>query len=223
VCGRIVQVWDEALGKFVQVYVPTWNDGYLKDVKARTDRAYNVPPGSSIGALVRRGDTELQVLRWGFPIEVQGARGPLRKEAFNTRIEEAQSRPLWRDLVGRSHAVVPAQGFYEWTDRGPLLIRRADADPMLLAAVTGPHQGQECLSILTCAPNAFMRALHDRMPVILEPSAVDPWLAAGESSLALAVASEAPLKARAVSARVGNVANEDASLLDAVPRQGTLG
>jgi putative SOS response-associated peptidase YedK len=40
----------------------------------------------------------------------------------------------------------------------------------------------ETCSILTTAPNALTSAVHDRMPVILEPDSYDVWLDPGMSS-----------------------------------------
>jgi putative SOS response-associated peptidase YedK len=75
---------------------------------------------------------------------------------------------------------VPASGFYEWRRRGggpkrPFLIRRKDRQPMGVAGLwetwTDPETGEVVTSctIITCAPNALMAELHDRMPVILDP------------------------------------------------------
>ena len=41
----------------------------------------------------------------------------------------------------------------------------------------------ETFTIITTTPNALVRPIHDRMPVILDESGVDEWLHAGEKVL----------------------------------------
>ena len=41
------------------------------------------------------------------------------------------------------------------------------------------RQGGRDLSILTTTPNAVTSAVHDRMPVILDPNSYDLWLDPG--------------------------------------------
>ena len=47
-----------------------------------------------------------------------------------------------------------------------------------------PGDVVETFAILTTEANAAMRALHHRMPVILEPGAAGAWLSGGEVPLA---------------------------------------
>jgi putative SOS response-associated peptidase YedK len=42
-----------------------------------------------------------------------------------------------------------------------------------------PGEGAPRFSILTCAPNAELQAVHDRMPVVLAPDAAEEWLRRG--------------------------------------------
>jgi hypothetical protein len=74
---------------------------------------------------------------------------------------------------------------------------------------------QSC-TILTCAPNEAMAALHDRIPVILDDADWPAWL--GEESatparlLSLLKPYEGRLKIWPVDRRVGNVRNKGAEL-----------
>jgi putative SOS response-associated peptidase YedK len=38
------------------------------------------------------------------------------KFTFNTRIEEAATKPMWRQVVKTSRCLVPAVGWYEWQE-----------------------------------------------------------------------------------------------------------
>ena len=68
---------------------------------------------------------------------------------------------------------------------------------------------------MTTIPNTVTAAVHDRMPVILSPDAYDVWLDPGFADVAAVSELLKPYDARMmksypVSARVGNVANDDA-------------
>ena len=69
-------------------------------------------------------------------------------------------------------------------------------------------------SILTTTPNAVISAVHDRMPVILDPEAYDLWLDPGMANVEAVSEMLKPYDARTmrcypVSTRVNHVANDD--------------
>jgi putative SOS response-associated peptidase YedK len=73
----------------------------------------------------------------------------------------------------------------------------------------------ESCSILTTTPNAVTSTVHDRMPVILDPSNYDVWLDPGFADAAALAELLKPYNARLmrsypVSARVNSVVNDDA-------------
>jgi putative SOS response-associated peptidase YedK len=70
-------------------------------------------------------------------------------------------------------------------------------------------------AILTTTPNAVTAAVHDRMPVILDPDSYDLWLDPGFNNVGAASEMLKPydaaaMRCYAVSARVNHVANDDA-------------
>ena len=69
-------------------------------------------------------------------------------------------------------------------------------------------------SILTTIPNAVTSAVHDRMPVIIDPDAYDLWLDPGMQNLAAISELLRPYDARLmrcypISSHVNHVANDD--------------
>ncbi len=73
--------------------------------------------------------------------------------------------------------------------------------------------------ILTTEPNDLLRAIHDRMPVIVDPADYDRWLAPeGAKPEAITALLEPypaePLAARPVGPAVNNAQNEGAACLD---------
>jgi putative SOS response-associated peptidase YedK len=72
----------------------------------------------------------------------------------------------------------------------------------------------ETCSILTTTPNAVTSAVHDRMPVILDPDSYDLWLDPGMTKAQFVTEMLKPYDARLmrrypVSSRINYVANDD--------------
>ncbi len=93
-------------------------------------------------------------------------------------------------FAGLARGLLPAGGWYEWTGQGRRRRQRwairAPGQPVIaLAAVWDVWQapgGTEVASFatVTCAPSAEVAAVHDRMPVILDPAAWPIWLGEAE-------------------------------------------
>lgn len=93
--------------------------------------------------------------------------------------------PLFGELISRQRCIVPVSGFYEWKTEGqrrrPFKIHLQNNAIMSVAGIwetwrPGTASERRSFSILTTAANRFMREIHDRMPVILDDSALDDWL-----------------------------------------------
>ena len=81
---------------------------------------------------------------------------------------------------------VPTTGFYEWDkDKRKLRFNRPDTPVLWLAGLYNDFAGERRFVILTTAANASMRAVHDRMPVILSADALSAWTS--DTDIALSV------------------------------------
>lgn len=117
--------------------------------------------------------TDAQPMRWGFKTDKSNS-------VFNARAESLRY-PIWRECLVLRRAVVPVGGFYEWTgtkgSKQAHAIQRADGQPMLFAALWEEHEELgRCFSIITTPATEWMKPLHDRMPLILEPAQAATWL-----------------------------------------------
>lgn len=145
----------------------------------------NVSPTEPIGVIVERGGVRhFELMRWGFiPSWVKDpGKFPL---LINARGETLADKPAFRNAVRRRRCIVPADGFYEWRREGrvkqPWLVTRKDGQPMALAGLWETYVGQDggeidTALIVTTFASGMISALHDRMPVILEPDDFDTWL-----------------------------------------------
>ncbi len=89
--------------------------------------------------------------------------------------------------------LIPADGFYEWRagkTKQPFCFEVRDGELFAFAGIWDRWQGGgiavETCSILTTTPNAVTSAVHDRMPVILDPDNYDLWLESGMRDVAAA-------------------------------------
>ena len=172
------------------------------------------------------------LVRWGFlPGFVKDPKDfPL---VINARSETVAEKASFRNALKRRRCIFIADAFYEWRrppgpkrkgapPAEPFLIRRQDGNPMALAGLwetwTGPN-GEEVdtACIVTTHANGPMAAVHDRMPVILEPQAFDRWLDcethdAGDAARLMHPADDDVLEFVPIGTDVNKVANDNASI-----------
>ena len=60
-------------------------------------------------------ELQLAMARWGLiPFWWKQPKPP--NFTFNTRIEEAATKPMWHEVVRTSRCLIPAVGWYEWEE-----------------------------------------------------------------------------------------------------------
>ena len=149
---------------------------------------------------------------------------------INAMAETVGIKPVFRDAFQRRRCIVPVDNFYEWKKLGPkekqpYAIALADRSLMALAGLweTWRSPAGETIrsfTILTTTPNELCGELHNRRPVILPAEIWSRWLgeepAEPDALKSLLVPYAGAMIAWPVSARVGNVKNNDASLIEPV-------
>ena len=165
---------------------------------------YNIAPATDV--LIVRG-TQASLAHWG-----------LRRRFANLRAETLAQKFPGPYRSGR--ALVPASGFYEWKTEGkrkqPYYFFSSTQALSALAAVW--ENGG--FSLITTEPNATLRNIHDRMPVIIAREDYAAWFA-GEDNL-LRPAPDDALRAHPVSMAVNQAANDSPALLEPVELPRTL-
>jgi putative SOS response-associated peptidase YedK len=227
-CGRFTL--SERNGKLVEASlgVPA---GTLGDYVPR----YNIAPTQPYFVVVMRYENRaILSARWGL-VPYWSKDASRASQAVNAKSETVDSIRTFREAFRRRRCVVPADGFYEWNGprvaRQPLWIRRCDGQLLLFAGLYEewkPDGGgtETTFTILTCAANATLAKVHDRMPVILSDRDADDWMNPRDGDpLALKriliPAAEDLLEMRPVSPLVNDVRNEGPELL-AEPMQRSL-
>ena len=98
---------------------------------------------------------------------------------LNARAETAAEKPTFREAFRERRAVLPANGFYEWSHDGKktkYLFTPEGLRTFYLCGVYKLIDEKYRFVILTRPANESMREVHDRMPVIAAPEAVRAYL-----------------------------------------------
>lgn len=192
---------------------------------------FNIAPGQPIATIakVSAGARPALALRhWGL-IPAWAKDRKLGNRLINARVETVAERPSFRDAFRRRRCLVPADGFYEWAShaggaRQPVHIalpgRRCFAIAGLWESWRDPRGASiESCTLLTTEAHPKLRALHDRMPVILDPAEYAAWLdpRPADDATLMRLARGAPAEGfelKAVSRRVNDVRVDDAACLE---------
>lgn len=205
------------------------------DLEAGMASSWNVAPTMAVLGVVmgKDGEWALESFRWG--LVPSFARDlSVGNKMINARAESLRTSPSYRAAFVRRRALILADGFYEWRAgpgkaRQPYYYVRSDGVPIAFAGLyelwRDPSQGpsvpflRSC-TIVTTDAGPDVAAVHDRMPVILEPDGQRRWLEPGEGGDGLeAVLRPSPpgtLACWPVDRRVGDPRNDFSGLVDPV-------
>ncbi|OHD65791.1 MAG: hypothetical protein A2176_14400 [Spirochaetes bacterium RBG_13_51_14] len=175
-CGRFAQI--EPQGAIIKTF-------FIDEVLAEAPPGYNISPGSNILSVVRREGKRLLVdFQWG--LIPRWSREPaIGHKLINARAETVHQKPSFRDAFKSRRCIIVASGYYEWKKsesiKIPYYIKLASGSSFAFAGLYETWispQGAEyrTCTIITTEPNALMKPIHNRMPVILPRNHEDRWL-----------------------------------------------
>ncbi|MGC5617494.1 SOS response-associated peptidase [Georgenia sp. Z1491] len=216
---------------------PSWNVAPTQDVLIVVERLVDAE-GRIVG---REGSGEatgprrsMEVARWG--LVPHWAKDPtVGSKMINARSETVAEKASFKAPLRTNRCLVLADGYYEWRapasgtgPKTPHFITRSDGAPIAFAGMFSwwrpkdePDADWLCTTtILTAAAEGDMRELHDRVPVILEPSDIDLWLdptvTDPAEALAILATGTPALTWYAVSRAVNTPRNNSAELVEPV-------
>ena len=148
---------------------------------------YNVAPSQPVAVVAEANERKVEWMRWGL-IPSWAKDASIGGRLINARSETLTEKPSFRSAFAKRRCLILANGFYEWQKlEGPKPTRipyyfqltggRAFAFAGLWETWKSP-EGQDLRSctIITCAANAIVAHIHDRMPVILDRESCWKWL-----------------------------------------------
>jgi len=187
-CGRYVSPDESDLERFFEIR----GTGHLFPAQ------YNVAPTMQVPIVYadrHNGERKLSLVRWGLvPFWAKGPKPP--SHSFNARLEDAVSKPMWRQAFRTARCIVPAIGWYEWQERErvdqqtgevgkykqPWFMHAPGNRPIGLAGLmtwTRPEGAQDWIgscAIITTKASGAAADVHDRMPLALAESGYDAWI-----------------------------------------------
>src|SRR4051812_22981251 len=222
-------------GRFVSASPPDQIARYFDaadDTGGGAEPNYNVAPTTDVFAvLVDGGVRRLETLHWG--LVPHWAKDPSAgNRMINARAESLAEKSAYKSLFRKRRCIIPADGFYEWKKvpgqkaKQPMFIRRTDGEPLAFAGLWSvwrskedPGQELHSCTIITGEPNEKVAEIHDRMPVILPPSAWETWLSPEVDDVdllgrLLVPAPSSLLELYPVSTAVNDVRNEGPQLIE---------
>jgi putative SOS response-associated peptidase YedK len=201
-------------------------------VPATLPERFNIAPSQQVLAIRERPgghQRELVALKWGL-IPSWADDPEIGIRTINARSETAASKPAFRASFRKRRCLILADGFYEWQAQNgtkqPFLIRLKSGGPFGMGGLWDrwDKQGEaiETCTILTCDANEPMRAIHDRMPVVIPPERFAVWLDPdihdpGRLSQLLRPFHPDEMTALPVSTLVNSVKNDSPKLVDPLP------
>lgn len=147
---------------------------------------YNIAP-MQFTPIVRQtaqGQRTAKALRWGLlPSWAKDA--SMAAKLTNARAETVAEKRSFRSAYRHRRCIVPASGFFEWqalaSGKQPYYLQRQDQALLALAGLwehwlKPDGEALESFTVLTTEANDDIRAIHERMPVILSSEDVGLWL-----------------------------------------------
>jgi putative SOS response-associated peptidase YedK len=188
-CAHFIIIPQDELERMVADIQNTLRAERHGSVSALYEHAF---PKADVPILVSEGLSGLmsvETMRWGYPV-------PWQKDVvFNTKTETALGdKPgMWASSIRHRRCVIPSFGFFEphMSDtrispktgkpiKDQYFFRSPDSDIVWMAGIY--EDGH--FSIMTTAPNRWVKSIHRRMPVVLRLNELDTWLHGDYSTLA---------------------------------------
>lgn len=162
------------------------------DIPTGFPRRYNIAPSQPIAVIANDGQNKLDFVNWG--LIPSWAKDPaIGNRMINARSESLAEKPSFRAAYRRRRCLIPSDGFYEWhqdpgsKQKTPMYITRQGHKIFAFAGLWEEWHSNDgsfirSATILTTSPNSFMKKIHNRMPVILEPENYAEWLSTAEKT-----------------------------------------
>ena len=174
-CGR----FDQSQTARFYANVFGWTDAVFD---SESTPAYNVPPGTYRPVMhVQDGARRIDDVFWSYRAKWAEGKLPI---SINARLDKLGNR-YWSRLLKNGRAIVPADGWYEWTgEKGkkqPWHIHRKDRAPLFMLALANfgefvENRAEAGFVLVTDDATEGMLDIHDRRPVVLDAADAALWL-----------------------------------------------
>jgi putative SOS response-associated peptidase YedK len=173
----------------------------------------------------RDGRRQLDALQWGL-VPFWAKDTTIGRRLINARLDSLAEKPAFREAWTRRRCLIPASGFYEWSEakggrKRPYFIRASDEPLLALAGLWERWRAPsgeriETCVIVTTEATQQLASIHGRMPLLVPRAAHAVWLDPKTSLEKVSALARAvpPLEANPVGFAVNDPRNDDATLVE---------
>jgi putative SOS response-associated peptidase YedK len=128
------------------------------------------------------GQNHMKTMHWGFPLALKGEHGqPLKPKSVNNTRSDKLTSTFWRDSFVHRRCLVPMTAFAEAEGERGRKTRTwlsVPHEPLFTCAGIWRNSDEwgTVYSVIITEASDQVRALHDRMPVIIPADVRDQWL-----------------------------------------------
>lgn len=185
---------------------------------------YNAAPSQQLPVVSNYRPGFFSYFQWGIvPFWAKDE----QKRLINARAETILEKATFKKSFKTRRCLVAADGYYEWmkTKEGkiPYRICLESDQPFVFAGIWDRQNDfidETDFCIITTAASPSIEHIHNRMPVILHPEAIDFWLSDTEDYEGLhdvlRPMEDKDIKAYQVSKKVNHVQNNEAALTEKI-------
>ena len=147
--------------------------------------SYNIAPSQSSPVLFGKKNSRIvKTMKWGLiPTWIKDE--SIGSKMINARSETLLEKPSFQSLVHHNRCVVIADGYFEWKRENngnqPFYIFHPEHKLLPMAGLwtaweSNYNETIHSYTVITTTPQKGISHIHNRMPVILNPTAIDEWI-----------------------------------------------
>lgn len=147
---------------------------------------FNIAPSQPVLAIPNDESNQADFFQWGL-IPFWAKDPSIGNRLINARGETLAEKPSFRGSYKYKRCLILTDGFYEWNKqpgsktKTPYFIHMKDRQPFAFAGLWDEWHSSDGSQVRTCtiittSPNELVKALHNRMPVILPRDSYGQWL-----------------------------------------------
>ena len=173
-------------------------DEYLDD---GFEPSYNIAPTQLSPVLIGKNDSRLlRRMKWGL-IPGWSKDDAIGSKMINARSESLLEKPSFQNLVHQNRCVVITDGYFEWKKGNegsqPFYISHPGEKLLPLAGLWTTWESSSSgmissYTVITTTSQKAIAHIHNRMPVILNPTAIDEWIQCEKNTPVVAMANLVP-------------------------------
>lgn len=180
-CGRYIPNTDFEIKEIRNILSQISNKLSQSEVESLfTDGSDVYPTHLSPIITLHDGKINIDKTKWGF--EKWDGKGVI----INAKSETAETGRFFKPYAKNNRCLIPANGYYEWLtmpDKKKIKYEFNNNTPtgIFMAGLYRQNKSESEFVILTRNANPNISFIHDRMPLMIEPTKIQDWLSGSHS------------------------------------------